>query len=65
MKLAAGTLDLGRDAATPLDAEETRAIVAKGKGKMPAFGKKLKATELDLVTAYAAELAAARRAKAR
>jgi cytochrome c6 len=60
LQLAAGTLDLGR---APLASDDARAIIVQGKGKMPAFGKKLKSGEIDRVTAYAVDLAAARRAK--
>jgi mono/diheme cytochrome c family protein len=48
-----------------LSAGEKREIIATGKDKMPAFGKKLKPAQLDLLTAYSAKLAEARRAKAR
>ena len=46
LKLAAGTLDLSRESSLKLSADEVEATVRKGKGKMPAFEKKLTAEDL-------------------
>jgi mono/diheme cytochrome c family protein len=65
LKVAPAELDLGRDEVASLGADEVRAIIAKGKGKMPAFARKLKAADLELLTAHAMKLAEIRQAKRR
>ena len=52
LKIDPKLLDFGRPEAASLSAEELRKIVAEGKGKMPAYGKKLPAAEIDALVAH-------------
>lgn len=63
LKIDAALLDLGREASAKYTREELATIVSNGKGKMPAFKKKLKAPDREALVDHAAALAAARRAK--
>jgi mono/diheme cytochrome c family protein len=46
-----GVADLGKVAASKSDAE-LKAVIEKGKNKMPAYGKSLKPAEIDGLIAY-------------
>jgi mono/diheme cytochrome c family protein len=59
LKIEPKLLDLARPEAATLTLDERREALLHGKGKMPAYGKKLKPEEIDPLLAYAAELAKA------
>jgi mono/diheme cytochrome c family protein len=61
LKLPAATLDLGRPEAAGLTRDELVTIITSGKDKMPAFGKKLKAAQIEKLGDHSQRLAAARR----
>jgi mono/diheme cytochrome c family protein len=52
LKIDPALLDFSRPEAASLSAEELRKIVAEGKGKMPAYGKKLTAPEIDALVSH-------------
>lgn len=57
LKIAAGTTNLGRAESAALSRDERKKIVVEGKGKMPAYGKKLTPAEIDAAVEHAAALA--------
>jgi mono/diheme cytochrome c family protein len=59
LKIDVATLNLGREAAASLSRDEKRAIIADGEGKMPAYAKKLKPAQIDLLTEHSDRLARA------
>jgi cytochrome c6 len=63
LKIDAATLNLGRPESAKLTRDELKEVVVTGKGKMPAYGKKLKAEEIDPVLDHALSLAKAIRGK--
>jgi len=63
MKIDAAKLNLGRDEVASQTRDEKRAITASGKDKMPAYGAKLSAGELDASIDRVMELIAVIRGK--
>src|SRR5262249_40558106 len=57
LKIDAAVLNLGRDENKDLTRDQLKAVVSDGKNKMPAYGKKLAAADLDAALDYAMELA--------
>jgi mono/diheme cytochrome c family protein len=58
LKLDPQLLDLARPEAAKLTRDETRKILVEGKGKMPAYGAKLGAAEIDAALEHAEGLVA-------
>ncbi len=56
LKVDPETLDFTGPTAKAMKTDDLRKITADGKGKMPAYGKKLTAEQLDAVTAYVEQL---------
>jgi mono/diheme cytochrome c family protein len=63
LKIDPATLNLGRDEVANQSRDEKKKITAEGKGKMPAYAKKLQPAELDAVTDYTMSLIKAIRGK--
>jgi cytochrome c6 len=63
LKIDAAKLNLGRDETKDFSRDKLKEIVTNGEAKMPAYGKKLKADEVDPVLDYAIGLAKAIRGK--
>jgi mono/diheme cytochrome c family protein len=63
LKLEPGSTNLGRDAVAGQSKDEKKTITTDGKGKMPAYGKKLSQPEIDAVSEYTMQLIAAIRGK--
>ena len=59
LKLDPAVLNLGRPETATATRDQLKEMVVKGKGKMPAYEKKLTAQEVDPVLDYAMQLAAA------
>ena len=57
LKLDATKLDLSRAEAQGQSVDEKKTVLVEGKGKMPAYGKKLKPEEVEAVLNYAMALA--------
>jgi len=57
LKIEPRLLDLSRPEAANLPRDSLRKILLEGKGKMPAYRKKLKANEVDPVLDFAISLA--------
>lgn len=58
LKVDATVLDLGRAEAKGISRDQKRAILVDGKGKMPAYGKKVAAEEVDPLLDHALGLVA-------
>lgn len=63
LKIDPASLNLGRDEVASQTKADKRGVTEAGKAKMPAYGKKLSAADLDAVTDYTMELVAAIRKK--
>ena len=59
LKLDPAVLNLGRPESASATRDQLKEMIIKGKGKMPAYEKKLTAEEVDPVLDYAMQLAAA------
>jgi mono/diheme cytochrome c family protein len=59
LKIEPELLNLGRAETAKLTRDDQKKVLLSGKGKMPAYQKKLKATDVDPVLDYALHLAAA------
>jgi cytochrome c6 len=63
LKIDAATLNLGRPEGAAMTRDELKARILQGKGKMPAYEKKLAPADVDPVLDYVIELAKAIRGK--
>jgi mono/diheme cytochrome c family protein len=63
LKLDATKLNLGREETAGLSRDDAKKIVVEGKGKMPKYGTKLSAEDVDAALDYAIGLAKAIRGK--
>lgn len=63
LKIDAAVLNLGRPENAKASKDELKKVVTDGKNKMPAYGKKLAAEDVDPVLDYAMGLANAIRGK--
>ncbi|HEY3448536.1 MAG TPA: cytochrome c [Myxococcales bacterium] len=57
LKVAPETLDLTRPALKKMPRAEVKALIEKGKGKMPGFSEDLKPADVEAVTDYTEHLA--------
>jgi cytochrome c6 len=65
LKIDAAKLDLTRAEAAGMTADQKKTVLVEGKGKMPAYGKKLKPEEVDAVLNHAMALAGGGKASAK
>jgi mono/diheme cytochrome c family protein len=63
LKIDAAVLNLGRPESAKQSRDELKTLLLSGKGKMPAYEKKLQPADVDPVLDYAIELAKAIRGK--
>jgi mono/diheme cytochrome c family protein len=63
LKIDAATMNLGRPEGASATKDDLKKLTTDGKAKMPAYGKKLKAEEIDAVVDYSMGLAKAIREK--